>query len=243
MPKRSYKAVFFDLDGTLLPIDMDAFLKNYFNDIAAFVQSCGHDPKRFIDALSAGVKSMLTKQGGLNSERFWETFTFCMGGGNSAEYEKLMDEYYAAHFDALSAMATNVDPNAAYVVKALKEKGYPLYLTTMPLFPRIAVEKRLSWANVPASAFDRITTYDNSTSTKPHTAYFQENVEAIGLAPEDILMVGNNTREDLAAMKLGLDAYLVTDWLLDPDQFDIESVKHGTLADFARFVDELPECE
>ena len=35
MPKRSYKAVFFDLDGTLLPIDMDAFLKNYFNDTAA----------------------------------------------------------------------------------------------------------------------------------------------------------------------------------------------------------------
>ena len=87
MPKRSYKAVFFDLDGTLLPIDMDAFLKNYFNDIAAFVQSRGHDPKRFIDALSAGVKSMLTKRGGLNSERFWETFTSRMGGGSSAEYE------------------------------------------------------------------------------------------------------------------------------------------------------------
>ena len=49
------------------------------------------------------------------------------------------------------------------------------------------------------------------------------------MAPEDILMVGNNTREDLAAMKLGLDAYLVTDWLLDPDGFDIESVKHGTM--------------
>lgn len=243
MPKRSYKAVFFDLDGTLLPIDMDAFLKNYFNDIAAFVQARGHDPKQFIDALSAGVKSMLTKQGGLNSERFWETFTSRMGGDSSAEYEKMMDEYYATCFDGLSAMATNVDPNAAYVVKTLKEKGYPLYLTTMPLFPRIAVEKRLSWANVPASAFDRITTYDNSTSTKPHAAYFRENVEAIGLAPEDILMVGNNTREDLAAMKLGLDAYLVTDWLLDPDGFDIESVKHGTLADFARFVDELPECE
>ena len=43
MPKRSYKAVFFDLDGTLLPIDMDAFLKNYFNDIAAFVQARGHE--------------------------------------------------------------------------------------------------------------------------------------------------------------------------------------------------------
>ena len=99
MPKRSYKAVFFDLDGTLLPIDMDAFLKNYFNDIAAFVQACGHDPKQFIDALSAGVKSMLTKQGGLNSERFWETFTSRMGGDSSAEYEKMLDEYYATYFD------------------------------------------------------------------------------------------------------------------------------------------------
>lgn len=140
MPKRSYKAVFFDLDGTLLPIDMDAFLKNYFNDIAAFVQARGHDPKQFIDALSAGVKSMLTKQGGLNSERFWETFTSRMGGDSSVEYEKMMDEYYATCFDGLSAMATNVDPNAAYAVKTLKEKGYPLYLTTMPLFPALRLK-------------------------------------------------------------------------------------------------------
>ena len=243
MPQRSYKAVFFDLDGTLLPIDMDTFLKNYFEDIAVFVQSRGYDPKRFIDALNAGVKSMLVETGGLNSERFWRTFSSRMGADSLDEYQNVMDEYYSIHFDSLGAMATNIDPNAAYVVKTLKEKGYPLYLTTMPLFPRIAVEKRLAWANVPAESFDRITTYDNSTSTKPHRAYFAENVKAIGLKPEEILMVGNNTREDLAAMELGLDAYLVTDWLLDPDGFDIESVKHGTLADFARFVDELPECE
>ena len=243
MPQRRYKAVFFDLDGTLLPIDMDTFLHNYFNDIAAFVQRRGYEPKQFINALNAGVKSMLVEQGGANSERFWRTFSEKMGGGNLPEYQQVMEEYYATCFDELAAMATNIDPNAAYVVKTLKEKGYTLYLTTMPLFPRIAVEKRLGWANVPAEAFDRITTYDNSTSTKPHTAYYQENIDAIGLAPEDVLMVGNNTREDLAAMRLGCDGYLVTDWLLDPDGYDIESVKHGTLADFARFVDELPECE
>ena len=243
MPQRSYKAVFFDLDGTLLPIDMDTFLKNYFNDIAAFAQARGYEPKRFISALNAGVKSMIAETGGLNSERFWNTFVSHMDASKLDEYQHVMDEYYAEHFDSLGALATNIDPNAACMVKTLKEKGYPLYLTTMPLFPRIAVEKRLAWANVPAESFDRITTYDNSTSTKPHSAYFAENVEAIGLKPEEILMVGNNTREDLAALKVGLDAYLVTDWLLDPDGFDIESVKHGTLADFARFVDELPECE
>lgn len=243
MPQRRYKAVFFDLDGTLLPIDMDTFLKNYFQDIASFVQARGYQPKQFVAALNAGVKSMLVEEGGVNSQRFWSTFMQHMEGCSLEEYEQVMDEYYRVYFDALGALATNIDPNAAYVVKTLKEKGYPLYLTTMPLFPRIAVEKRLAWANVPAESFDRITTYDNSTSTKPHSAYFAENVQAIGLRPEEILMVGNNTREDLAAMKLGLDAYLVTDWLLDPDGFDIESVKHGSLADFARFVDELPECE
>lgn len=173
MPKRSYKAVFFDLDGTLLPIDMDAFLKNYFNDIAAFVQARGHDPKQFIDALSAGVKSMLTKQGGLNSERFWETFTSRMGGDSSVEYEKMMDEYYATCFDGLSAMATNVDPNAAYAVKTLKEKGYPLYLTTMPLFPRIAVEKRLFLGECPRK---RIRSHY-------HVRQFHEHQTSYGLFP------------------------------------------------------------
>ena len=56
-------------------------------------------------------------------------------------------------------------------------------------------------------------------------------------------MVGNNTREDLAAMQLGLDGYLVTDWLLNPDDFDIETVKHGSMADFLQFVQDLPECD
>ena len=74
----------------------------------------------------------------------------------------------------------------------------------MPLFPRIAVEKRVQWAGCDPQAFERITTYDNSTSTKPHLAYDRENVEAIGLKPEEILMVGNNTREDLSAYAAGL---------------------------------------
>ena len=42
-------------------------------------------------------------------------------------------------------------------------------------------------------------------------------------------------------MQLGLDGYLVTDWLLNPDDFDIETVKHGS--DFLQFVQDLPECD
>ena len=44
-------------------------------------------------------------------------------------------------------------------------------------------------------------------------------------------------------MKLGCDGYLVTDYLLDPIGFDIDSVKHGSLSDFLAFAQALPECE
>ena len=30
MEKRTFRAVFFDLDGTLLPMDVDVFMKSYF---------------------------------------------------------------------------------------------------------------------------------------------------------------------------------------------------------------------
>lgn len=240
MTTAPYKAIFFDLDGTLLPLDVDKFLECYFHDLQVYAADHGYDPKQFIKALGAGVRAMVDTEGGMNSERFWDAFCVVMGGCPS-DYFETLDGYYATMFDSIGdeIVATVQAPE---IVRILKEKGYPLYLTTMPLFPLSAVESRLRWAGCNPADFDRITTYENSTSTKPHLAYYRENVEYIGLKPEDILMVGNNTREDLAAMDLGLDAYLVTDHLLDPIDFDLDSVKHGTLADFLEFVKALPKC-
>lgn len=242
--QRAYKAVFFDLDGTLLPVDMDTFLQAYFKALGKYAAEHGQEPKQFTDALNKGVFAMIKEEGGRNDERFWQTFCAVLGIDESEmpAYEQLMEGFYNTAFDELGALITPA-PESAQVVNLLREKGYRLYLTTMPLFPRIAVEKRVQWAGCDPQAFERITTYDNSTSTKPHLEYYRENVEAIGLKPEEILMVGNNTREDLSAMQLGLDGYLVTDWLLNPDGFDIDSVKHGSMADFLKFVEDLPKCE
>ena len=113
----------------------------------------------------------------------------------------------------------------------------------MPMFPRRAVEWRLAWAGVDASKFARVTSFENSTSVKPKLAYYAENVAACGLSGDDVLMVGNNTVEDLAIRGLGADAFLVTDHLLDPTEgFDLGSVKHGTMEEFAAWAEELPPC-
>ena len=49
-------------------------------------------------------------------------------------------------------------------------------------------------------------------------------------------------RQDLACCELGADGYLVTDWLLDPIDFDYRAMNHGSLEDLLDFVTALPEC-
>lgn len=235
-----YDTVFFDLDGTLLPIDIDAFLGAYFKRLGQFVTERGFESDKIIAAVNAGVRSMLSDDPRLNEECFWETFEQMTGEDREA-FDPLLMEFYGTAFDELGEMVTP-NPAAARIVEVLKYKGYQLFLTTMPLFPRVAVEARLRWAGIDdASVFDRITTYDNSHAAKPHHAYFQENIDLAEGDVEHILMVGNNTREDLACCDLGADGYLVTDWLLDPIGFDYRDMKHGSLEDLLAFVETLPE--
>ena len=238
----SYRAVCFDLDGTLLPMDLHEFLSSYYKALAAFAVAHGCNAGEVSKALDAGIAKMLNhEEGRTNHDVFWEVFCRNMDQPDR-DWEALFTQFYEDEFGTLGA---NVVPNpaAARAIETLRAKGYPLVLTTMPLFPRRAVEWRLQWAGVDPSAFERLTTYDNSTSTKPHGAYYQENLDVLGLSGEEVLMVGNNTVEDLAFTKLGADAFLVTDCLLNPNDMDVNEVRHGTLEEFAAWVETLPNCE
>lgn len=236
----SYETIFFDLDGTLLPIDMDSFLKEYFERLGHFAAERGYDSERILHAVNEGVRSMVQPAETMNDIRFWKTFER-LSGIPREEMEPILMEFYATSFDRIGDEIVP-DPTAAEVVKELKEKGYQLFLTTMPLFPRIAVEARLRWAGIDdPSLFDRITTYDNSHATKPFSEYYAENIALADGSAERVLMVGNNTQDDLACCTLGPDAFLVTDWLIDPIGFDYQNMKHGSLADLLAFVRMLPE--
>ena len=48
---RRYKTIFFDLDGTLLPIDMDTFLREYFSKLKAFADKRGYDGEKILFAV------------------------------------------------------------------------------------------------------------------------------------------------------------------------------------------------
>lgn len=239
---RPYRVVCFDLDGTLLPMDLDEFMGSYFKSIARFAAERGLNAEKFMDALKRGTHAMAAHDdGATNEEAFWGAFAQVYGEG-AENVRKLVGDFYEHDFARIGdGFAGN--PAVSRIVANLASKGYPLVLTTMPMFPRRAVEHRLSWAGVEADAFSRITSYENSTSVKPRQTYYAENLAAMGVRGSDVLMVGNNTQEDLAFLDLGVDAYLVTDWLLDPIGFDLDAVKHGSMEQFEEWVDALPSCE
>lgn len=238
----TYRAIFFDLDGTLLPMELEQFLGAYFSSIAQFVARHGFDAQAFSAGLKAGTKAMAEHPGTYtNHDAYWETF-FQHVDRDALNWEETLIGFYEDDFGRIGE-GFESNPAATRAIEALVAKGYPLVLTTMPMFPQRAVEWRLSWAGVDAQHFSRLTTFENSTAVKPKLSYYAENLAACGLSGADVLMVGNNTVEDLVAMQLGTDAFLVTDCLLDPVGYDLSTVKHGTLEEFAAWVETLPPCE
>ena len=239
--QRRYRVICFDLDGTLLPMDLEVFMNGYFGLLANFAASKGLDVEVFLKGLKAGTKAMAVSGEDLvNADAFWGT-AYQFIDENAADWPKVFEEFYTTDFKQIGKSVIP-DPAAARAVAVLKEKGYTLALTTMPMFPAIATAERLRWAGIDASAFDRITTYENSRSVKPRPTYYAENLAALGVRGEDVLMVGNNTVEDLAFLELGADGYVVTDNLIDPLNYDFETVKHGSMEDFAAWCETLPVC-
>ncbi len=237
---RPYTTVFFDLDGTLLPLDTSEFMKTYTASLGAYAHDNGMDAQATMDALFKGVMAMAENDGSRsNHDLFWETFSR-VAGVDAQQTEPLFDEYYRTRFDEVARVATP-SPESARAIAALKERGYTLAITTMPMFPLEAVHARIRWAGLDPDDFLFVTDYATAHSIKPKPAYYEEALRRAGVDASEVLMVGNHTREDGGAYRVGTDIYFVTDHVIESDEgLNLEDHKHGTLAEFADFCEALP---
>ncbi len=230
--------VFFDLDGTLLPMDQDAFIKRYFGGMTKKLAPYGFDPEQYVKTLWAGTKAMVQNDGSMtNEQRFWEVFTASYG--EKAEIAKpLLEEFYEKDFPKV-AFACGQDPYAPLTVHAMHQLGLKTVLATNPIFPAVATHQRLAWAGLNTDAFIKITTYENSRYCKPNLKYYEALLEELGLKAEECMMVGNDVSEDMIARKLGFGVFLITDNLLNPQNEDIDQYPHGNFRDFVKYMQNM----
>ena len=62
------KVILFDLDGTLLPMDQDEFVKAYFGLLAKKLSAFGYEPEKLIQSIWMGTKAMITNDGSKTNE-------------------------------------------------------------------------------------------------------------------------------------------------------------------------------
>lgn len=231
MLSRQITTVLFDLDGTLLPMDLEEFTKTYFFQLSQKAAPYGYDPKALVAAVWKGTKAMVENDGTRsNEDRFWTCFQKEMGD-KAGELKPDFDEFYRKDFHRVKS-ATGENPLAKQAVHGLREKGYTVVLATNPLFPASGVETRLSWIGLSLKDFSYVSTYENSTFCKPNPDYFREILRKIGKTPEECFMVGNDAAEDLAALKAGIQTYLITDCLIEKEGCDLTHIPKGSFSEF-----------
>ena len=234
----SITAVLFDLDGTLLPMDQDAFTKSYFSNLAAKAATKGYQPDALIDTVWAGTAAMVKNDGEKTNEAvFWELFA-AKYGGDALNDIPFFEEFYRTDFQKAKELC-GFAPMAKEIVHSLKARGLRVILATNPLFPAIATESRIRWAGLEPEDFELYTTYENSRHCKPNPEYYNDIMAELNLVPEECVMVGNDVGEDMIAEKLGMKVFLLTDCLINRKNEDISKYPHGGFDELKVFLDGL----
>lgn len=225
-----FKAVLFDLDGTLLPMDMEIFMEEYFKRLTDDFSDYYH-PESFKSYIGQATLAMIknTQPYKTNQEVFMETF-IPLVNHRADELIPMFDRFYNQKFNELAGY-TKPSPLAAKTVAVFVARGCRLVLATNPLFPAVATKARMGWAGIAHFPWELITTYENSHFCKPNPAYYKEILQKLNLKAEEVLMVGNDPLEDLAAGELGIKTYLVTDCLANRIDSPYKPDASGTLED------------
>ncbi len=204
------KAVFFDLDGTLLPLHEKEFIKLYFDGLYSVLKDKGYENKDILfKGIMEGTKAMYLNDGSkTNREAFYDEF-IKLYGNKCLEDEPLFTKFYLNEFK-YTKKACEENEYARKIIDFLHEEKIDAYLTTNPIFPKVATLTRMSFVNLKEEDFKYITTYEECRFSKPNPMYFQAILDKFNLKSDEVILIGNNDYEDgECALKLGIKTYLI----------------------------------
>lgn len=205
------RGILFDLDGTLLDIDLSSFLGRYFAALSKTLTSlkgAAIPGDAAIRAVHVATESMMRPHAGLTNREVFDAEFARLTGIALSEHREVFEHFYAEEFPLLGD-GYGPTSGAHDVVAAARAAGLKIALATNPIFPRQAVIHRMDWAGLDHASFDVVTSYEAMEACKPHGPYFLQTARALGIDPRECLMVGDDRVLDLAAADVGMRTYYV----------------------------------
>lgn len=207
------KAILFDLDGTLLPLDEKLFVDIYFTELSKVFSEYNIESNKLVEAIWTATHEIIKNDGKrTNEEAFWEKFKSIINIDLS-NVKEVLEKFYANEFFTKLKKCSTENNLAKVAVNLAKKNGRKVVLATNPVFPIDALV-RLKWTGLDVDDFDYVSHYGNSSFSKPNPKYYLDLCKKLDVEPKECLMIGNDERQDIfAASSAGMNCYLVTDYL------------------------------
>jgi FMN phosphatase YigB (HAD superfamily) len=201
----SVKYLLFDLDGTLIDFDLKTFIEKYLRLIQAnfsHLQYARSVPEWILE----GTSVMLTSVESItNKNKFLRYFQDKTKMSEDQIWEIFL-QFYQTDYDKLKEITRPVSGAGEFLASAVAQ-DFNLVLATQPVFPEIAIRKRLLWAGLEKIPFKLVTHIDNMYASKPHKQYYEQILNMLGTTGDTCLMIGNDIEMDMAAKDSGIHTF------------------------------------
>lgn len=211
------KALLFDMDGTLLDIRFNTFITLYGADMSRLLGEIARK-----NPLSLGVpaaRSYLAMSDAkrednlLNIEKFAQTYLQLTGipllEPTIREALCYFEREVLPHKNSATTFNAHPMEGSRELLELTRSLGLKTALATNPAFSKLCIEARMGWSEIGYDDFDFVTHAENSYRLKPYRAYYDFVAEQLGVAPEECLMVGNDSARDIVRPANGMKTAFV----------------------------------
>ncbi len=205
------KLVLLDLDNTLLSNPDMVFARAYLHLIdehfTAAIGTTGISQyiRRFIAAASdtqSGTQSLYVVALTMLAEAT---------GKSIGVIRDTLDDFYTNHYPTLAGCVQPI-AGASELIRDLRKQNIAVVIATNPIYPETAIRQRMAWAQLPdeKETYALITTAENMHFAKLDPAYYAEIVARVGVEPDEALLVGDSSRNDIVpAYTIGIPSFQI----------------------------------
>ena len=221
-------AVLFDLDSTLLDVDVgNSFMEQYTRFLAE--QLVPQDVERGLAVLAGAMYSLLASEAHAETNQGW--LRQRLGDERKMPLPEIQGSFKRIVGKIAAGMGSRRDAatEAHLLIRQVHERGLKVVMATMPIYPRDLITERLRWAGV-RPWISHVACLEANRRSKLHRSYFVETSSAVGALPEQCLLVGWDVDQELPALDAGMAVHLLEAPRGKP--LITDRLRFGALSDF-----------